>query len=115
MRIGWISSPEAGEPLTHASLSLRLGGLSAVPALRVLHALPLPPRLRRALARCAGRGRSRWRSWASPSGASAREVSGTLPGFLTTTVRRRGDSNPRRLRATVFKTVAFDHSATPPE
>ncbi len=29
-------------------------------------------------------------------------------------LRRRRDSNPRRLRATVFKTVAFDHSATPP-
>jgi hypothetical protein len=29
--------------------------------------------------------------------------------------RRRRDSNPRRFRATVFKTVAFDHSATPPE
>ena len=28
--------------------------------------------------------------------------------------RRRRDSNPRRFRATVFKTVAFDHSATPP-
>ena len=29
--------------------------------------------------------------------------------------RRRRDSNPRRFRATVFKTVAFDHSATPPD
>jgi hypothetical protein len=29
-------------------------------------------------------------------------------------LRRRRDSNPRRFRATVFKTVAFDHSATPP-
>ena len=28
---------------------------------------------------------------------------------------RRRDSNPRRFRATVFKTVAFDHSATPPD
>src|SRR2546423_14791969 len=28
--------------------------------------------------------------------------------------RRRRDSNPRRFRATVFKTVAFDRSATPP-
>jgi hypothetical protein len=33
-----------------------LGCLSALRALRVLHALPLPPRLRRALARVAGRG-----------------------------------------------------------
>src|SRR6478735_1745277 len=28
--------------------------------------------------------------------------------------RRRRDSNPRRLRATVFKTVALNRSATPP-
>ncbi len=30
------------------------------------------------------------------------------------TQRRRRDSNPRRFRAAVFKTAAFDHSATPP-
>ena len=29
--------------------------------------------------------------------------------------RRRRDSNPRSLRSAVFKTAAFDHSATPPE
>src|SRR5450432_31553 len=29
--------------------------------------------------------------------------------------RRRRDSNPRSFRSTVFKTVAFDHSATPPK
>jgi hypothetical protein len=28
--------------------------------------------------------------------------------------RRRRDSNPRSLRSAVFKTAAFDHSATPP-
>ncbi len=28
--------------------------------------------------------------------------------------RRRRDSNPRRFRAAVFKTAAFDRSATPP-
>ena len=33
---------------------------------------------------------------------------------LHAALRRRRDSNPRRFRATVFKTVAFDHSATPP-
>ena len=33
---------------------------------------------------------------------------------LRAALRRRRDSNPRRFRATVFKTVAFDRSATPP-
>jgi hypothetical protein len=30
------------------------------------------------------------------------------------TKRRRRDSNPRISRSAVFKTAAFDHSATPP-
>ena len=41
-----------------------------------------------------------------------RRVRGRAP--IRATLRRRRDSNPRRFRATVFKTVAFDHSATPP-
>ena len=42
------------------------------------------------------------------------EPGADLPHDSIVSERRRRDSNPRRLRAAVFKTAAFGRSATPP-
>jgi hypothetical protein len=74
----WLSTGPGARTLSRRPA---VGGLSAPRALRVLHALPLPPRLRRALAAARARQNGRCAAGFAPArrgfkhGASARTLS----------------------------------------